>query len=207
MADSSWQSEMQRRANDLIRVYNPTNDDYVVEWDRKDGVKQFRVGAKQEAVLIRYIAEKYIKEMLNKIVTEKTSEAIIKENQKRIERGGAEMDKTMRSGEQMQFEQRVYSQAVAEQKEIMATLFVGIENEYGIDRRVEEEERQEPQDFSSALEQVEKQSTQKPRPEVANPQVFKCDHPGCDFETNHHIALLAHKKTHKKEKDDKKDSK
>src|SRR3972149_5669820 len=90
--------EMERRANDLLRVYNPTDADYIVKWDKRGGTKLFRVPAKGEAVHIRYIAEKYVREMFEKIIMEKAMTAVLKENEARVAKGMAEMDKTLKTG-------------------------------------------------------------------------------------------------------------
>ena len=45
MAKSTILAEMERRSQDLIRVYNPLDEDYVVIWDKSSpvGAKLFRV--------------------------------------------------------------------------------------------------------------------------------------------------------------------
>ena len=136
MAKSTYLREAERKANDLLRVYNPTDQDYVVEWDRRDGVKRFRVRSKQEEVLVRYIAEKYIHEMYSKIITEKSDKSIIVENQRRIERGMSKMDLWK---EQPDFESRFYLPDQKQIDEIIALLYIGVEREYGIDAEMPEE--------------------------------------------------------------------
>jgi len=74
---SLFHQELERRANDLIKVFNPTDKDYIVEWSRRDGSKLFRVPAKGDAILIRYIAEKYLQEMFEKLMVDKTNAAVL----------------------------------------------------------------------------------------------------------------------------------
>ena len=155
--------EMERRANDLLRVHNPTNTDYVIEWDRVNGTKLFRVPAKGEAVFVRYIAEKYIREMFDKIFSERAQREIIAENQKRIAKGIAEMDKTQRTGEQMHFESKFYHPTNEEAKQVLSLLYLGVENEYGVDRLMPttEADNDSVSTFDKALSEV-KQEKVKP---------------------------------------------
>src|SRR3990167_1304515 len=123
--------EMERRANDILRVYNPTDKDYVIEWDRKNGTKLFRVPAKSEASLLRYIAEKYIHEMFEKITTEKIDQSVIIENKRRGDKGFPVMNRWQ---EQLQFEGSVSNITPDDARKIIAVLYVGLDQEYGIDR-------------------------------------------------------------------------
>ena len=103
---TAYQRELERRSNDLLRIYNPLEEDYVIEWDKKEGVKLFRAELKQESVFIRYIAEKYIREVFNKIITEKADKAVLEENQRRIDKGMATMEKWK---DQLAFESSYYT--------------------------------------------------------------------------------------------------
>jgi hypothetical protein len=207
---SSYLQEIERRANDLLRVFNPLEEDYVVVWDRRGGEKLFRVPAKSEEVLIRYIAEKYIKEMYEKILNDKAHDAIVAENERRVSKGMAEMDKTQRTGEQMQFEAKFYSPSDEEAKKIISILYVGLEREYGVDKgyRPGQTKTDDRPAFTKALESVSQDkgytgenATQKVSVE-ATEGLLKCDWPGCDYTTEHKIALFQHKKTHRAEMGD-----
>lgn len=213
---SSYIQELERRANDTLIVYNPLDEDYIVEWDRRGGVKRFRVRSKQEAYIPRYIAVKYLKEMFTKIVNKKAADAIAKENERRVKAGMAIMDKTQRTGEQAQFESPFYNMEDDETKKILSVLYVGVDREFGID----EEAPPEPAEidtrptFDRALEGVQEEkdrsrviSTPK-TPEnatsetsVPKKEVFNCEYPGCAFTTTTKIALFGHRKSHRKETD------
>jgi hypothetical protein len=207
--------EMERRTNDLLRVYNPIEKDFVVKWDKKNGTKLFRVPAKTESVHIRYIAEKYVREMYQQIITERTDKAVIEENERRVAKGFAEM---LKYKEQQPFESRFYNPTDEDAKKIISILYVGIENEFGVDREAPPDEsgvREEKPVFNRALESVmEEKKTSVPTPqepttppltEVPDRQKtedgFKCDHPGCDFTTKTRVALFGHKRSHQKEID------
>src|SRR3990167_5595069 len=208
MADkTTYQIELERRANDLIRVFNPTDKDYLVEWDRKSGTKLFRVPSKGEAVLIRYIAEKYIREMFDRLMNEKAATAVITENQKRITKG---MEAMTPWKEQFKFESKFYHPTDEEVKQLLSLLYVGIESEFGIDRIYESgtpvDETKSAFERSLAALETEKgvrpakpiNNVQVPvSPTVGDLQVFKCG--VCGFEAKSHIALMAHNKTHRAE--------
>lgn len=204
MAKSSYIMEMERRANDLLRVYNPTNEDYVVEWDRKNGTKLFRVSAKQEEVLPRYIAEKFIKEMYTHILTDGIEKRIIKTNQERIAKGMQAMN---RWDEQLRFEVEQQMTVEKEAGKIVATLYVGLEREYGIDTAPQAQEQ--PKDDKSAFEralqdvQAQKDSGLPPSNSKSTENgLIHCDYPGCDFATEHRMGLVSHKRVHRKEAED-----
>jgi len=205
--------EMERRANDILRVFNPTDKDYVVEWDRKNGTKLFRVPAKSEASLLRYIAEKYIHEMFSRITTEKIDQSVINENKRRIDKGFPVMTRWQ---EQLQFEGSISNVTPDDARKIIAVLYVGLDQEYGIDR-LPTAQPIIPDDrpvFSSVLEDIQKERESSPvpprlqvQPTVAkppDPNVFSCDYPGCAFKTSVKVALFSHKQTHRDSVEEKK---
>lgn len=215
---SSWQQEKERRANDLIRVYNPTNADAVVEWDKKNGTKLFRVPASTEVVLIRYIAEKYIREMFDKMVMSEAMNAVKEENERRIKSGMAILDKTLKTGEQEQFESQFYVGNDEKARRIIALLYMGVENEFGVDQALGAQEQVQDNRpvFERAMENVQKERDVNPvrnvpdevlsTPETPGvPTVqstnkdLKCDWPGCEFSTSAKGALMTHKRSHRSE--------
>jgi hypothetical protein len=198
---SSYQQELERRSNDLLRVFNPKNEDHIVEWDRKNGTKLFRVPAKTEAVLPRYIAEKFIKEMYNKMIIEEATEAITKENKRRIKVGMAELDKTQKTGEQEQFESRFYLGNNEKSRQIIALLYMGLETEFGVDRtyQPEAEKMTTAQSFGESLAEVQQEKDSGIKRTKDKSNQFKCDYPNCDFVIDTSIGLMNHKRTHRKE--------
>jgi hypothetical protein len=202
---SSYQQDLERRSNDLLRVYNPTNERYVVEWDRKNGTKLFPIESKTEEVFIRYIAEKYIREMFDKIIIEDADKAVRKENQRRIKAGMAEMDKTLKTGEQEQFESKFYVGNDQRAKEIVALLYVGLETEFGVDRVYEQEEKDERPVFEKAMETVQEEKDTGVTPTVQPQTQLKCNWPDCGFEATNKAGLMSHKRSHRtKELEEKK---
>ena len=164
---SLFHQELERRANDLIKVFNPTDKDYIVEWSRRDGSKLFRVPAKSDAILIRYIAEKYLQEMFDKLMVDKANAAVIAENEKRIAKGMEEMTKWK---DQVRFESQYYNPSLEESKKLLATLYGGVVQEFGVDRAgAMQAADQIPTDkpaFQAAWEEISKQKPiPAPKPE------------------------------------------
>jgi len=197
---SSYQLELERRSNDLLRVYNPMDEDAVVIWDLRSGGKIFRVPAKQEAVFPRYISEKYIKEMYDKILNDKAHDAIVKENKRRIDAGMAAMDKTFKTNEQMVFEQKFYNPNNEEAKKIISLLYVGVETQYGVDPMYQKEQEElGSRDFKDILTSVQEDKTKPTTVSKQNNSEYRCDWPNCDFSTKTKIAYFGHRRTHRKE--------
>jgi len=207
MAESTYIQELKRKENDLIRVYNPIDTDYVVEYDRKNGAKLFRVPSKSEEVLPRYIARKYVEEMFGKIVNEKAAAAVMKENERRITVGMAEMTPWK---EQMAFESKFYNLNEDDTKKLISILYVGLEREFGIDRLTvpDVRARDDKSDFERTMDDVISEKDQNPgntavevKPEPSSPttEAFRCDFPGCKFETMTKLALFGHKRSHRDE--------
>jgi len=80
--------EMARKANDEIMVYNPTEKDYPIKWGGMFWMVPNRTkdngNGKGKEVLLRYLAEKFRKEMVNKLITKENDElmAVEKKNYK-----------------------------------------------------------------------------------------------------------------------------
>lgn len=74
--------EMERRSLDTIMVYNPTDSDYRLEWDKRYHVipkKDRDLGyGKGRMELPRYLAEKYAREMKNMLINDMERKAVEK---------------------------------------------------------------------------------------------------------------------------------
>lgn len=94
--------------------------------------------------------------MYNRIVTTKADEAILKENERRIKVGMQEMTPYK---EQLQFEGKLYSLTDEKSKELVSLLYVGLEQEFGIDRQAPEPTKpvEEKPAFDKALESVKQE--------------------------------------------------
>jgi len=116
--------EMLRTSQDKIKVLNPTSEDYTVYWDKFPHL----VSANGEVVLPRYIAQKYAKEMCDKILTFRSDENVRMENERRVKKGVALMDKHT---EQLAFESKFMITQQELREPVMRTLWGGVVEEYG----------------------------------------------------------------------------
>lgn len=125
--------ELQRRSNDTILVYNPTDTDFRVTWDglpfvipSKNRSIGFGLGQQQ---LPRYIAMNYIKHMADKVLNDSLDTASETENQKRRDTGRPEMDPFERE----KFESRYKITDPQLRTPIIRELWLGIIREFGMD--------------------------------------------------------------------------
>lgn len=128
--------EMYRTSLDSIRVYNPTDKDYAVIWDKFKHIipaKDKDTGyGKGQKVVPRYIANKYVREMKNKMIYESADVRV----QELISRATEDMKIKYQSDA---FErQKLYEMtpSISDPKEIERIydiLWLGIEEKFGID--------------------------------------------------------------------------
>lgn len=88
--------EMERKSLDTLMVYNPTDADYKVIWDKRSFVipastKDLGHG-KGKMILPRYIAEKYAKEMKDILITREADEMVKKQVEKHYDAGREQLD-------------------------------------------------------------------------------------------------------------------
>lgn len=124
--DEALKRELFRKSLDECKVYNKTSEDYTVYWDKFP----HNVSANGEAVFPRYIANKYMKEMTDKLLTFKSDENVRLENERRVKKGMALMDKHT---EQPAFEANFAINKPELREPILRTLWGGVIKEYGKD--------------------------------------------------------------------------
>lgn len=140
-----FKKELERSSRDRIRVYNPTTQDFDVyndgyRWTCPNKDKDTGFGAGQQ-VFPRYLAVAFVQKLCDKIFMDKMDEAVKAENQRRVERGLAKMNKWE---EQAPFEiefSTITEENKAKRKELMSIMWLGIEEEYGADMIKERAER------------------------------------------------------------------
>jgi hypothetical protein len=130
------QAELERRNNDLVVVHNPTDKDHVVIWDRATSPRVWRIQAKKDEIVPRYIAMKYIREMLEKMRYEDLDKKTREENERRIKGG---MTRMTPWEEQVRFEGRALTEFDSGADKLTAILYKGLYREYGIDPEVTKE--------------------------------------------------------------------
>ncbi len=123
--------ELQRKSLDQLRVYNPTEEDYAVIWDGFNHI----VPSKSERTLPRYIATKYFKEMINKLIYAEEEEAVSKANSKRNERGNPPLTAQERETYALQY--GLHAANEDKRRELMKVLYKGVAEEYGVDMPLE----------------------------------------------------------------------
>ncbi len=144
--------ELLRKSFDKIRINNPFAEDIVVRWDGFPHV----IPANGYAIKERYIAEKYLKETAKRYITQKNDMARNKENERRIQHGGAKMNRWM---EEVTFEQDLYANWPTKQVQAIKELglYGGVAENYGMDRVPGEGVMAEaPDPNMSIIEQLEK---------------------------------------------------
>lgn len=146
--------EMARKAQDRIRVFNPTETDYTVRWDGIGFVVPGRVrdngnGAGQ-AILPRYVAQNYVKHMTDKILGEKMISAIRSENERRRSTGQANMNQWE---ERIQYDTQFRIDNPDARRMVLEVLWLGIEEEFGMDtpERVQDQGNYDPRSLDERI--------------------------------------------------------
>lgn len=138
--------ELARRANDSLRIYNPTKEDYRVAVGLYDEVtpggyflvpgSEHDIGyGKGQNVHPRFVAFKFFKEITNIILDAEMQYAIQTENKKREKNGQAPLDKTFDKAEELKF---VYAKGVNIDRpeklmELLPKIILGVEREWGME--------------------------------------------------------------------------
>lgn len=156
LTGEAWHKEMKRRSQDLIRVYNPTEQDYVLVWEDQKFIvpskthdKGWGMGMR---VMQRYLAQKYTKEIVDKMLMEKMDKLI--EERKETFRARGNEDPTYNANIQLQYTTRTDDQKLREPLE--DEVWMGIEEEFGVDSEsveIKEEKPMEQKDPFDRLKQ------------------------------------------------------
>ncbi|TVL99576.1 MAG: hypothetical protein CV087_17615 [Candidatus Brocadia sp. WS118] len=140
--NEAWHIEQRRKSQDLIRVYNPTEEDYVLIWDRERFVvpnKNKDTGyGKGMRVMQRYLAEKFTKEIVDKIILTKQDEKL-KELKEKLNKQGA-VDIDFHANRQLMGVDQIRSDSPAVRHPLEDIVWLGIEEEFGMDKDLVEEE-------------------------------------------------------------------
>lgn len=160
--------ELARKANDSLRIYNPTKEDYRVAWALYDEVNPggyFLIPGKDhdlgygpgQNVHPRYIAFKFFKEITNIILDAEMQLAIQTENKRREKAGLSPLDKTFDKAEELKF---VYSKGVNIDRpeklmELLPKIILGVEREWGMER-LPYQEKKDQINWSDVLKIVDR---------------------------------------------------
>lgn len=123
----AYKRELYRRSLDKIRVANPTSEDYVVDWD---GFKH-RIKANSEETVDRYIAEKYVREMKDKLINE-MQDSHVKSLKEKME-GQGKADVVWNANEEARRSNKFRTDDPELIKEFYGKLWLGVVEKYGQD--------------------------------------------------------------------------
>lgn len=147
ISQDAWHAEQRRKSQDLIRVHNPTNTDYVLVWDEGGQAARFVVPNKDKdlgwgkgmRVMQRYLAKKYTKEMVDKIILGRQDEKlqILKAN---LEKQGS-VDVNFHANQQLLSVTGMRSDNAEVRKPLEDILWMGMEEEFGLDMEFVEEQK------------------------------------------------------------------
>lgn len=139
--------EMERSSLDIIRVYNPTDEDYILDWD---GFKH-RIPAKQQKSLQRYLATKYCREMKNQLINKMADTELEKLKQSLIEKG--DTDAVYNANDRFQRQNKYRTNDLELIKKIYKDIWLGVESAYGRDD-VEPEKAENSKQYASPEDEV-----------------------------------------------------
>lgn len=132
--------EMARRSQDRIRVYNPLDEDYTVRFDsigfvipnrNKDNGHGMGV-----AVVFRYVAQNYLTQMIDLLLTSKLDDAVKLENERRAKLGMLPMTKFI-GGEELMFTQSLRTDNQEARRRLVPVIWLGLAERYGTEAREE----------------------------------------------------------------------
>lgn len=122
--------EIYNTAHDIVAVYNPTDEDFRLIFDQRMYLiphknKDIGNGA-GIAQLNRYLAQKYMREMTNKILTERGMNLVKEENARRAEKGMALLTTYPGDNSAETIESQVQVNNVEVRKPVMLSLYKGL---------------------------------------------------------------------------------
>lgn len=122
--------ERVRRSYNKHRVNNPFDKDYSTIWDGFHHV----VKAHSYAILEEFLANKWLEEQCERIITEKADKAVKAENERRRTNNQLPLDRTRKTGEQLEFESPFYAGWRESFPKIIKEygLYGGLVEEYGM---------------------------------------------------------------------------
>lgn len=142
----AWHQEQRRKSQDLIRVYNPTTQDYILMWENERFIvpnKDKDTGyGKGMRVMQRYLAQKYVKEIVDKIILQNADMKLFEIKEKLEKQGNT--DPTYFANEQLLHAQGMRTDDPTTRQPIEDQVWLGIEEEFGMDIDKVEIQEQNP---------------------------------------------------------------
>ncbi len=152
--------EMERGSLDKIRIYNPTDKDFNIVWNKFKHVvpnKNTDTGyGKGMKVVERYLAKWYLKHMTDHMINE-ASDRKLEEIKSRYEKAGVE-DVLLKANLDLERNKAMRTDNEDEVKRIANIIWLGIEERYGMDEITSESQSV---DSKSVYEKVEEELNNK----------------------------------------------
>ena len=153
--------EMERRSLDTFMVYNPTDTDYLLEWDKhyhRIPAKDKDLGfGKGKMELSRYLTEKYAREMKNHLINIMIDTKLAETKAKLLKAGAQDVVLNANLELERQHELRTDNEELI--KKYYAQCVLGLVREYGMD--APELAEQKKTDPTKTIEEVTFESMNK----------------------------------------------
>jgi hypothetical protein len=153
----AYKRELERRAFDSIRIYNPTDDDFIINWDVNSRHlvpnKNKDIGfGKGQLVTYRYLAEFYRRHMKDKIINMMADKAL-GELKDKFEKSG--LDNWLhKANEQFQNTSKFRTDNPELVEKIFRELWIKVEKEFGNDTLESEDKPTNALNHLSVEEQI-----------------------------------------------------
>lgn len=144
--------ELRRKSLDQLKVYNPLEESFSTVWEGFTYV----IPSKQETNMLRYIAEKWMREFIDYMINEEEQKAADIENDKRKKKGWEPMNPQER--DQFDIRNKYMTNDPDKRLQYMTMVYKGVSQEHGLDlpeAPVVKRDRR-PQD-EQILEELDKQ--------------------------------------------------
>jgi hypothetical protein len=136
---ASYHRELRRKSQDRIKVSNPTDEDFIVYWEKYG----WRVRAHSTATFPRYIALNYVKHFLDHVKLDWSRIAADQEDAKRLAQGKELLTKYDGPSSRYQFEMQWINRNYNEE-EWIKKIWLGVVEEYGQEMVTEEHAEKKP---------------------------------------------------------------
>ena len=174
----AFKRELYRKSMDRIRVYNPTDKDHVIVW----GTEKYKFivpnknkdtgWGKGQAVIERYLAEKYARDMKNYLI-HKMADDTVKAMADKMEKMG--VDSSLWKANETFAQSGKYKTDNPELiKQIYSEIWLGVEEEYGLNT-VEDDDNSFTSDLRPVEEQILSTMDRKASPRAENEQILTQD--------------------------------
>ena len=130
LSSNPQHAELERRKHNLHKVYNPTDTDFKIVFNKAVAPEVWTVKANSEEILPEFVCKKYLRDMSNLIIFSKSDEKVKAENERRVKGGLQPMNLY---SEQLMFESRNLKITEDQYVQMMGQLYRGLYQEYGID--------------------------------------------------------------------------